>query len=555
MASSMIARTALEPITLQSPVLPVTKEEPLPSIKKNTVDMLEFERIIATLSVKFINVTEREVDREIIAALEQIRAMFQFDRFGLLTLSPDKSEVMITHPCYGEGISRLPERVDISHQYPWAKEKLLHGEIIHFTSLDELPEDAAIDRQTWQAVGVKANFTIPIHVGGSVEYLIGASDVRASRSKDTALLPRLRMLGEIFVNALTRCRAEAEHRRTCEEILRLKEKLRSEFEYLHSEIQLSRQHEEIIGESPALTAVLRLVEQVAPTDSMVLVCGETGTGKELVARAIHKLSLRGNRLMVNVNCASLPASLVESELFGREKGAFTGALTRQAGRFEVADGSTIFLDEIAEMSVELQAKLLRVLQEGEIERLGSSKSIKVNVRVIAATNRNLLEEVKNGRFREDLYYRLNVFPIVLPPLRERPEDIPLLAWGFMNEFGEKMGKKINKIAKADMLALQNYSWPGNVRELRNIIEHAVIVSAGDRLCVRLPSSVMGAYSRSLLLEDVDRHHVLDVLRLTHWRIKGDTGAAKLLGMKPSTLYSRMQKLGISNRVGQDEMSP
>ena len=242
-------------------------------------------------------------------------------------------------------------------------------------------------------------------------------------------------------------------------------------------------HGEVIGQSAAIQKVLRQVEQVAPTDSSVLVRGETGTGKELVAQAIHRLSPRRGHLMVKVNCAALPSGLVESELFGREKGAYTGAMTRQIGRFEVADGSTLFLDEIGELSLEVQAKLLRVLETGEFERLGSPRTIKVDVRLIAATNRDLVEEVRKGRFREDLYYRLNVFPIRVPPLRERAEDIPLLVWTFLEEFSARMGKKITQVPRQTMEALQRHPWPGNVRELRNVIEHGAILTTGDTLQV------------------------------------------------------------------------
>jgi len=509
---------------------------------------LQFEQLISDISVKLINGTEREVDREIIAALEQVREILGFDRFGLLTFSPGKGEVMVTHSSYGEGIAPVPEKVDISLLFPWAKESLLRGEIVSFTSLDDLPGEAAVDRQSWQALGVKANFSMPIHVAGSVEYLLIASHVRAPRSMDTDLFPRLRLLGELFANALVRCRGKAE-------IQRLKEILHSESEHSQSEMVCSRRHEEIVGQSSTLARTLALAEQVAPTDSTVLIYGETGTGKELVAQAIHKLGMRRNRPMIKVNCASLPAALVESELFGREKGAYTGALTRQAGRFELADGGTIFLDEIAEMSPELQAKLLRVLQEGQFERLGSTKTTQVDVRVIAATNRNLAEEVRKGNFREDLYYRLNVFQIAVPPLRERTEDIPLLVWAFINEFGEKMGKKINKVSRQDMAALQCYPWPGNVRELRNVVEHAVIVSNGDRLQIRLPENIHEEMPGIRTLEEYETMHIREALRLTGWRIKGAGGAASLLGLNPSTLYSRMQKLGISNRPLKDEMSP
>jgi len=506
---------------------------------------LQFERLITDLSVRFINVTPEQVDQEIAAALQQVLTFFQFDRFGLLTFTPDKKEVLVTHACYAIGIDHVPEKIDISYLFPWAKEKLLRCEYIHFTSLDDLPVEAAVDRQSWQAMGVKSNINIPIQACGSVEFLIAGQDVRSHRKGQEEILLRLRLVGEILGNALIRCRADEQRVKACHEILALREKLQQEAEQFQVEIKLNKSHEGIIGRSVALAKVLGKVEQVAPTDATVLIVGETGTGKELVAKGIHQLSPRGNKNMVKVNCASLPPTLVESELFGREKGAYTGALTRQAGRFEAADGTTIFLDEIAELSLELQAKLLRVLQEGQFERLGSTRTIQVNVRVIAATNRNLSEEVKQGRFREDLYYRLNVFQVEVPPLRERVEDIPLLAWAFVSEFGEKMGKKISRISKQDMAAMQSYAWPGNIRELRNIIEHAVIVCNGDLLHIQLPTEHSKKGLSSYALADVERQHILDVLQLTKWCIKGTNGAASILGLNPSTLYSRMQKLGIS----------
>jgi len=276
----------------------------------------------------------------------------------------------------------------------------------------------------------------------------------------------------------------------------------------------------------------------------VLVRGETGSGKELVAQAIHRLSPRRSHVMVKVNCAALPSGLVESELFGREKGAFTGALTRQVGRFELADGSTIFLDEIGELSLEVQAKLLRVLEAGEFERLGSPRTIKVNVRLIAATNRDLADAIKQGRFREDLYYRLNVFPIRVPPLRERPDDIPMLVWAFLEEFSSRMGKKITQVPRTTMAALQRHPWPGNVRELRNVIEHGAIVTTGDTLRVPMLDETTPAASPLQTLAEAEREHILRALERAGWRVKGPKGAAAELGLNPATLYSRMKKLGI-----------
>ncbi len=342
----------------------------------------------------------------------------------------------------------------------------------------------------------------------------------------------------------TRRQREEALRQSYTEIERLKDRLQAESDYLKAEIKVVHSQREVTGQSPAIQKVLGLVEQVAPTDSSVLVRGETGSGKELFAQAIHRLSSRGKRLMVKVNCAALPSGLVESELFGREKGAYTGALTRQVGRFEVADGSTLFLDEIGELSLEVQAKLLRVLETGEFERLGSPKTIKVDVRLVAATNRDLAEDVQKGRFREDLYYRLNVFPIRVPPLRERAEDIPQLVWTFLEEFCSRMGKKITQVPRETMEALQRYPWPGNVRELRNVIEHSAIVTTGETLRVPMLDETVAAAAPPQTLADSERQLILRALESRRWKIKGPNGAAAALGLNPSTLYSRMKKLGI-----------
>jgi formate hydrogenlyase transcriptional activator len=303
-------------------------------------------------------------------------------------------------------------------------------------------------------------------------------------------------------------------------------------------------HKGIIGQSRALRRVLDQVGQVAATGSTVLLLGETGTGKELFASAIHSLSPRRDRALVHVNCAAIPAMLIESELFGRERGAYTGAYARQAGSFELANGSTLLLDEVGELPPETQGKLLRVLQDRKIQRLGSPRTVSVDVRVIAATNRDLEKEVREGRFREDLYYRLNVFPINVPPLRERREDIPILFSAFAQEFATAMGKPIQFLSKTDLEALAHYSWPGNVRELRNVVERAVIQVQDSRLKVELPVSSLSASSRSLTMRDVEREHIGNVLEMTGWRIRGKGGAAEILDMKPSTLRSRMAKLGL-----------
>jgi PAS domain S-box-containing protein len=345
-----------------------------------------------------------------------------------------------------------------------------------------------------------------------------------------------------------RKRAEEALHAALAEVSELKNQLQAENVYLQEEIRLTHNFDEIIGNSDALKYVLYKVEQVAAADTIVLILGETGTGKELVARAIHQSSPRRDRPLVKVNCAALPANLIESELFGHERGAFTGAQARKIGRFELANGGTLFLDEIGELPLELQSKLLRILQDGEFERVGGSKTIKVDVRILAATNRNLQLEVQKGLFREDLWYRLNVFPITLPPLRNRKDDIPLLVNFFINLFNREMGRSVKSVEPATMKALGNYSWPGNVRELSNVIERAVINTRGSvlHLAEKLETSrENGALSTDTKsLEEIEREIILQRLDEAGWKISGPEGAAKSLGLNPSTLRTRMIKLGI-----------
>ena len=330
------------------------------------------------------------------------------------------------------------------------------------------------------------------------------------------------------------------------EIKELKEKLEVERAYLQEEIKLEYNYENIIGQSDGLKYVLYKVEQIAPSDTTVLVLGETGTGKELVSRAIHGLSPRKDRALVKVNCATLPSNLIESELFGHERGAFTSAHARQLGRFEVANGATLFLDEIGELPLELQPKLLRVIQDGEFERLGSSGTIKVDVRLIAATNRNLEEEVRRGRFREDLWYRLSIFPITVPPLRERMEDIALLVDFFVDKISKRLGKSIESIPTSVMNTLQNYQWLGNVRELENVLERAVINSSGPklRLVDELKKPHKDLTTTQKTLAEVEHDHIVRVLEQTNWKVSGKNGAAEILGLNRSTLRARIRKLGI-----------
>lgn len=335
------------------------------------------------------------------------------------------------------------------------------------------------------------------------------------------------------------------------EIQKLKKQLEGEKAYLTEEIKLEHNHENIIGKSDALKYVLYKVEQIAATNTTVLILGETGTGKELVARAVHHSSPRKKRALVKINCAALPANLIENELFGHEKGAFTGSSARQLGRFEIANGATLFLDEIGELPLELQGKLLRVIQDGEFERLGSPHTIKVDARIIAATNRNLEQEVKKGNFREDLWYRLNVFPITMPPLRDRIEDIPLLVAFYVKKIARRLGKDTPIVPKLMMDTFLNYDWPGNVRELENILERAVIISSGPKLRMvddfNKPLASLGnthKIKESKTLEQVEHDHIVQVLEQTNWKVSGKNSATQILGLNRSTLRARMRKLNI-----------
>jgi len=406
------------------------------------------------------------------------------------------------------------------------------------------PEDAeaiwaAMQRHLQARVPYKVEYRLRKKSGEYLWFLARGQAIWDTEGK------AIRMCGSIQ-DITERKQAELNLETALSEIQELKEKLEVERAYLLEEIKLEYNYENIIGQSDGLKYVLYKVEQIAPGDTTVLVLGETGTGKELVARAIHGLSPRKDRALVKVNCATLPANLIESELFGHEKGAFTGAHARQLGRFEVANGATLFLDEIGELPLELQPKLLRVIQDGEFERLGSSGTIKVDVRLIAATNRNLEEEVRRGRFREDLWYRLSIFPITVPPLRERMEDIALLVDFFVNKISKRLGKSIESIPVSVMNTLRDYPWPGNIRELENVLERAVINSSGPKLHLvdELKKPHKDLTKTQKTLEEVERDHIVRTLEQTHWKVSGQNGAAEILGLNRSTLRARIRKLGI-----------
>ena len=425
--------------------------------------------------------------------------------------------------------------------------RLARGEYCWFSTLDELPES---DRAAFSHLGVRSAIVLPVarpDDGDGAATALALGSLTREQRWTPALVESLQLLAGVLRQA---CARRATHRalqRALEDVRQLRDRAAENHE-LRREVKGLRTSRSIVSGSAAIQAALAQVDQVAPTPATVLLLGETGTGKDVMAQAIHDLSPRRQRQMIRVSCAAIPTALIESELFGRERGAYTGALSRQIGRFEAANQSTLFLDEVGELPLEVQVKLLRVLQERVIERLGSTQTVKVDVRIIAATNRNLEDAVRDKAFREDLYYRLNVFPVVVPPLRERVEDIPALVWSFIDEFSQAFGKTIESISKASMSELQRYPWPGNVRELRNVIERAVILATGRQLVVGAPRlGERPMRQDAMTLMELEIEHIRTVLHSTGWRVRGAGGAAARLGVKPTTLESRMAKLGIARK--------
>lgn len=508
-------------------------------------DRLRFEKLLADLSATFVNVSSEQLDATIESSLRTLVRFLGNDRSTLAVFNKEKRGFIVAHS-YASGdykpfpLGRVPDR-----QLPWYLGQLRRGTPVFLRRIpDDLPPCALAEKDYCASEGLKSNIAVPLTIGGSVMGVLTFAFLQSYCEWPDDVVVRLRMVGEVFANALERRRNDEALRAALAENEKLRRRLEQENLYLREQAVLKHQHGRIVGQSDALKSVLAEVERVATTTTPVFLLGETGTGKELLAQAVHDLSPRKNRPMVIVNCASLPATLIESELFGREAGAYTGAASAQVGRFVVADGSTLFLDEIGEFPVELQAKLLRVLQDGRFERLGSPKTITVDVRVVAATNRDLEQAVRNGQFRADLYHRLNVFPIRVPPLRERLEDIPELVWAFVDLFGRRMGKTIKSIPRKTIDQLQRYSWPGNVRELSNVVERAMILTTGDTLRLELPSAAGASTPARITLEESQRTQILRVLHETGWRIRGCGGAAEILGIKPTTLEARMAKLGI-----------
>jgi formate hydrogenlyase transcriptional activator len=504
-----------------------------------------FERLALSVSSFFSTLEGDDGEEAVARAVEEVGKTFGADECTLVSYG-DRGVARVVRswaqppqaPCSDDDIASMP----------WLLQRVARNAVVAMTPATDVPQAAARDREHAERTGVVARLAVPVALRGRVAYGLMVGSRQRHAEWHGPVVERLRLVGEIIGAGLECVRQEQALRASQAQVERLGEDARGDTLYLKDEARNQAEADLIIGESSAFRLALARVGQVAPLDATVLLLGETGTGKELFARALHDRGRRRDRTLVRVNCAALPASLIESELFGHERGAFTGAVSMRQGRFELADGGTIFLDEIGDLAPELQAKLLRVLQEGEFERVGSSKMRRVDVRVIAATHMDLDKAVADGRFRADLYYRLSVFPITLPPLRERPEDIPQLVWFFIHRHQRTLGRRIDRVPGGVMQALQRHEWPGNVRELENVIERAMIRSTNATLQLDDPLRVVARATEPGTcgdsLDSVQRFHIERVLRECGWRINGAGNAAVRLGIHPNTLRFRIKKLGV-----------
>jgi PAS domain S-box-containing protein len=511
-----------------------------------TTDFTHVQRLIAEIVIRFGGADAGALDETIVDSLRQIGEALQLDRAILWRRNPEEPTAAVATHFWVRDPQLPPDPRPLTS--PYVISRLKAGQACCFTRSDDLPNP--IDRETFRRHGIRSCAVFPLAFSGQDDNDISALAF-ASMTREQVWAPeiteRLRLVAGVIGQAIVRARGHRALQKAVDEIKSLRDRLSAENVELRREVRVLRTSSGVVSDSPAMKRVLGQIEQVAPTTATVLLLGETGTGKEVMAEAIHNLSPRHGRQMVRVSCAAIPTALIESELFGRERGAYTGALSRQIGRFELANQSTLFLDEIGDLPMDVQVKLLRVLQERVLERLGSTQPIKVDVRIIAATNRNLEQAVRDKTFREDLFYRLNVFPIVVPPLRERTNDVPGLVWSFVDEFSKAFGKPIDSVSKDSMRDLQRYTWPGNVRELRNVIERAIIVSTGRQLVVPAPRPQARVPSTAMTLQDLEQEHIRSVLDSTNWRVRGVGGAAERLGLKPTTLESRMARLGLRRK--------
>jgi formate hydrogenlyase transcriptional activator len=506
---------------------------------------LGFQRIIADLTVRFGTIDPDGIDDAVVDGLRQLGETLQLECALLWRWRPGEAMMSALPGCVPSS-STVHEPLPIT-AIPFVAARLQAGQPCCFSTVDGLPES---DRAAFHRLGFRSGAVIPLESAGDGEPQSALAMGSMTREEEwtPGVLEGLRLIAAVTSQAFAR-RASCHALRTALTTLhQLRERVIPENVELRREVKGLKTTRHDASESAAIQEVLAQIAQVAPTPSTVLLTGETGSGKEVMAQAIHDLSPRHQRQMIRVSCAAIPTSLIESELFGREKGAYTGALSRQIGRFEAANQSTLFLDEIGDLPMDVQVKLLRVLQERVIERLGSTQPVKVDVRIIAATNRNLEDAVRDKTFREDLFYRLNVFPVAVPPLRARVEDIPALVWSFIDEFSKSFGKTIESISKDSLRELQRYPWPGNVRELRNVIERAMILATGPQLVVRAPQPGERPLPHAAMtLSGLEVEHIRAVLEVTGWRVRGAGGAAERLGLKPTTLESRMARLGITRK--------
>jgi len=506
---------------------------------------LAFQRLMADVAASFLKSDPATLDTMLADLLRLIAQVLELDRIVLWRWSADASFI---DPVHGWSLpsGQIPTDPLPVASAPYTFARLEAGEAVSFTALEELPD--SVDRTTFRLRGERSALLIPMpYQGGGtdVHWVLTASSMTRELEWPPAIVERLRLVAGVISQALARRASQVALQQALDDLHQLRTRP-SEAVVRRPDGPRTGAASRIVSESADVRDALLQIEQVAGTSATVLLRGETGAGKEVFAQAIHDLSPRHRRPMVIVSCAAIPTALIESELFGRERGAYTGALSRQIGRFEAAHQSTLFLDEIGDLPAEMQVKLLRVLQERVIERLGSTQPIKVDVRIIAATHRDLEQAVRDGTFREDLFYRLNVFPIRVPPLRERIADIPGLVWAFVDELSRAFGKTITSIAPASMQELQRYPWPGNVRELRNVIERAVILATTEHLVVPMPhpTTTTPLPPTAMTLASLETEHIRTILDSTHWRVRGRGGAAERLGLKPTTLESRMARLGI-----------
>lgn len=518
------------------------------ALQETLAERIDFESLVGELATQFVNLPPEDVDRTIEDALERLVRVLHLDRSALFQVVEATGEFIHTHQWTRPGWPLPQPRINATEQFPWQLSRIREGELVSFSTVAEVP--GPVDREGLRRLGTKSGVTVPLVIRGRTWGAVTFATLKAPRTWTPEVIGRLRVVAVIFANVLARKQGDEALRRAMIENSALRGRLRDENAYLRQELNTLVGAPAIVGNSPGIRRVLEQVRQMAASDASVLLLGEVGTGKSVLAHRIHDLSARRDRALVRVNCASLSADSVQGDLFGQYRGAYAAGETKHTGLLELANGSTVFLDEVTDLPTETQASLARVLQSHEIQPLGTSHPIKVDLRVIAASRHDLIACIQRGTFRDDLYYRLNVLPIHVPPLRERIEDIQLLVWRFVDEFSQTYGKTIETIDQESLAQLQRYPWPGNARELRNVVERAMIIATGRRLNIGLPLP-SGAARASDTLAAVERAHITMVLAECGGKVRGKDGAAARLGLSPRTLEMRLTKYGIRDKRGND----